>query len=324
MDTGCDMYLFALGGDGEALCVKDFGDWVEGACCEECTCPTNADLEDLLPLFKCFVQEPSRIRKEDGDAALNSFDPYNCLLENDPTSDGTKPESCETSSALSKYRACEQETTVVFAELVGQDAALQCEDVLIGPLSYACKVKFGEAVERFCTPKPWYLVSVGGMPIIGLVGLLVGLGGIVGVLIYRCHKQNQQKMLKLSSGNGQLQGYEGRGQGPPMASLFPQMGGQGIMGGNMMKQNSFMQQPHQSAYSASPMPNLQQVAAATLDPKTLDLRKHQLVDFYAFHDPSREDIEGHVDNLFAKYNFQNLSSAVKNKYGVLPPGWEQG
>lgn len=62
-------------------------------------------------------------------------------------------------------------------------------------------------------------------------------------------------------------------------------------------------------------------ASQTMDKSLMILRKGELVDFYSFHDPSRPDLEGHVDRLFDKYSFESIKQALMTKYGVCPPGW---
>jgi len=62
-------------------------------------------------------------------------------------------------------------------------------------------------------------------------------------------------------------------------------------------------------------------AAQTMDKSLLVMRKGELVDYYTFHDPGREDVEDRVDRLFEKYSFDSIKSALITKYGVLPPGW---
>jgi hypothetical protein len=51
-------------------------------------------------------------------------------------------------------------------------------------------------------------------------------------------------------------------------------------------------------------------------------RTRQLVQFYEYWDADRPDIQGHVENMFKRHNFTNISRAVMTKFGVLPPGWE--
>lgn len=62
-------------------------------------------------------------------------------------------------------------------------------------------------------------------------------------------------------------------------------------------------------------------AAQSLDKNLLILRKGELVDFYAIHDPTRQDIEGHVDRLFERYSFDNIKQALMSKYGSCPTDW---
>jgi hypothetical protein len=62
-------------------------------------------------------------------------------------------------------------------------------------------------------------------------------------------------------------------------------------------------------------------ASQSLEKGLLILRKGELVDFYAIHDPSRPDIEGHVDRLFDRYSFENIKGALVTKYGSCPDGW---
>lgn len=62
-------------------------------------------------------------------------------------------------------------------------------------------------------------------------------------------------------------------------------------------------------------------ASKTMEKSLIVLRKGELVDFYSFHDPSREDIETHVDNLFDKYSFEALKAALQSKYSAMPSGW---
>jgi len=79
---------------------------------------------------------------------------------------------------------------------------------------------------------------------------------------------------------------------------------------------TFRRQPSDLGVQPSGLP-----ASQTLDKGLLILRKGELVDFYAFHDPNRPDIEGHVDRLFDKYSLDNIKGALMTKYGVCPPGW---
>ena len=48
----------------------------------------------------------------------------------------------------------------------------------------------------------------------------------------------------------------------------------------------------------------------------------ELISFYEYYDPGRENIEALVISLFEKYNFRGLARALLRKYGVLPAGWE--
>jgi len=52
-------------------------------------------------------------------------------------------------------------------------------------------------------------------------------------------------------------------------------------------------------------------------------RKAQLVAFYSYWDPEKPEIEAHVENLFVRHDFRYIMRAVKTKYGVVPPGWEE-
>jgi len=52
-------------------------------------------------------------------------------------------------------------------------------------------------------------------------------------------------------------------------------------------------------------------------------RKAQLIAFYAYWDADKADAESHVDHLFKRHDFRYIMRAVKTKYGVVPPGWEE-
>lgn len=63
--------------------------------------------------------------------------------------------------------------------------------------------------------------------------------------------------------------------------------------------------------------------ARNLDPAQISARrKQELRLFYMFWEPERPDIDQHVDDLFARHEFRHIARALKTKFGVLPPGWE--
>jgi hypothetical protein len=51
-------------------------------------------------------------------------------------------------------------------------------------------------------------------------------------------------------------------------------------------------------------------------------RKGQLVAFYNYWDPSKTDVQTHVSTLFDRHDFRFIARAVKQKYGLVPPGWD--
>ena len=55
----------------------------------------------------------------------------------------------------------------------------------------------------------------------------------------------------------------------------------------------------------------------------LNRRKMQLIAFYKYWDSEKEDIPGHVDNLFKRHDFIHVARAVRAKYGLVPPGWDE-
>lgn len=62
-------------------------------------------------------------------------------------------------------------------------------------------------------------------------------------------------------------------------------------------------------------------AAATMEKNLLIMRKGELVDFYSYHTPERQNLDQHVDTLFEKYSWEGIKEALLNKYGCMPPGW---
>ena len=78
----------------------------------------------------------------------------------------------------------------------------------------------------------------------------------------------------------------------------------------------FRRQPSDLAPAAPGTP-----AISSMDKNLLVLRKGELVDFYSIHDPTRQDVEGHVDRLFERYSFENIKSALMSKYGSVPADW---
>lgn len=52
-------------------------------------------------------------------------------------------------------------------------------------------------------------------------------------------------------------------------------------------------------------------------------RKLQLIAFYSFWDPEKDDIEAHVNNLFNKHEFRVIVRAVRAKFSLVPPGWDE-
>lgn len=50
----------------------------------------------------------------------------------------------------------------------------------------------------------------------------------------------------------------------------------------------------------------------------------ELIAFYNYYEPQINggDVAGHVTRLFDKYRFMGLAAGVRNKYGVLPHGWD--
>ena len=52
-------------------------------------------------------------------------------------------------------------------------------------------------------------------------------------------------------------------------------------------------------------------------------RKAQLIAFYNYWDPDKGNIEDHVENLFQRHDFKFVARAVRTKYGLVPPGWDE-
>ena len=52
-------------------------------------------------------------------------------------------------------------------------------------------------------------------------------------------------------------------------------------------------------------------------------RIKQLINFYEYWDADKPDIPGHTENLIKRHDFTYVARAVKTKYGLLPPGWEE-
>lgn len=48
----------------------------------------------------------------------------------------------------------------------------------------------------------------------------------------------------------------------------------------------------------------------------------QLILFYEYWDADRHDIKGHVETLFERHDFTYVARAVRTKFGILPPGWD--
>jgi hypothetical protein len=67
----------------------------------------------------------------------------------------------------------------------------------------------------------------------------------------------------------------------------------------------------------------QEIVPEETPDEKLTRRKAQLVAFYFYWDSEKPDIVGHVDNLFNRHDFKYIVRAVKTKYGLTPPGWEE-
>jgi hypothetical protein len=52
------------------------------------------------------------------------------------------------------------------------------------------------------------------------------------------------------------------------------------------------------------------------------LRLRQLVAFYNFWEPEKQEVEAHARNLLEKHDFDHVVRALKTKYGVCPPNWD--
>lgn len=53
-----------------------------------------------------------------------------------------------------------------------------------------------------------------------------------------------------------------------------------------------------------------------------ELRFAQLVAFYQYWEPEKEDIENHARTLLEKHSLDHLIRALNTKFGVCPPSWE--
>ena len=60
-----------------------------------------------------------------------------------------------------------------------------------------------------------------------------------------------------------------------------------------------------------------------LDDPNRERHIQELIHFYQFYDPDRQNIESHVIDLFNKNKFKYIARAVLLKYGVLPSGWSE-
>jgi len=85
----------------------------------------------------------------------------------------------------------------------------------------------------------------------------------------------------------------------------------------LTNQNSFSNASPIAAYIAEP-----EYKVETSDEKR-ERRIRQLINFYEYWDADKDDIPGHVDHLFKRHDFTYIARAVKTKYGLVPPGWEE-
>ena len=59
------------------------------------------------------------------------------------------------------------------------------------------------------------------------------------------------------------------------------------------------------------------------DAATRERHINELILFYMYYGDTSPNLEAKVRGLFDKYSFLGLARAVRNKYGVLPAGWEE-
>jgi hypothetical protein len=54
-----------------------------------------------------------------------------------------------------------------------------------------------------------------------------------------------------------------------------------------------------------------------------DILALDLIEFYEDHHPEKEDAEEHVEYLLANFRHTEIADALQEKYGAVPPCWEQ-
>lgn len=103
---------------------------------------------------------------------------------------------------------------------------------------------------------------------------------------------------------------------PPPIQPFP------VQNNNFQQQQQ--QYDQQQKYDQQPQQQLTstQSSIEETEDEKFQRRRKQLIDFYEYHDPDRDDIVEHADKLMNKYDFKAVAKALKSKYGMLPPGWE--
>lgn len=307
------------GVDGPTLATNDckltFSNYTQRYCHPH-VCPDGSDLNSLLPLANCLVATPSSL----SGSALNSYSAYKCLQDDENTKG--VPNACKPDSSIDLYRQCKDTTQSVVQSILGSKSSGACATVLVGPLTQYCDKSFGDAIVSFCTPKTCEQAFAGSNSLDMCTGIGVVVGSIVGAFVLACvgfilfkRAQNRKREQKKMNGSGliPISNYSptkspGLQKQPSNLGLqFPAPPGM-TMGSPQMT----------GMRPTGPAP----VAAVALDPATLTMRKGQLVDFYFYHDPNREDIPGHVDRLFEKYSFSGITEAVRQKYKMVPSGWE--
>ena len=99
----------------------------------------------------------------------------------------------------------------------------------------------------------------------------------------------------------------------------------------LRKQGSSQSNTLNSSFSNSNMPisayasseDMLETVRVEPEEEKKDRRMKQLTQFYEYWDSDRHDIPGHVENLFNRHDFTYIARAVRTKFGLLPPGWEE-
>jgi len=324
--------------DAETLaqtdCALSMAAYVQKYCHPQ-LCPSESTLSTLLPLARCLVDVPQSL----SGSALDSYSAYACLQSGDSTNG--VPTECQPGSSIDLYQLCTESTEQVVASVLGINATTACPSVLVGPLTEYCAMQFGAAIADFCTPT----FCENPFPGSSTLSLCTGIGVVAGTvggsillaiafafLYRRWKRQEQAQAAAMGMGSpGPLAPIQPGGGSPK--PLSPAQVGSSP---RLMQQPSFTSPGPSAAPGYAPYPSASSPppgmsvfsapppvlpASRTLDPSTLTMRKGQLCDFYAFNDPSRDNIPDHVDALFDKYSFEAIKQAVVKKYGVAPAGW---